>query len=692
MSGYYNDGPGSDRGGGYGVQRNSRLPADPENINERNWQRDTPNIGRCDAGQLGDFLRDLVDALVIEIQNNASRSPLRVFAYNLWSDRGYANAGFHDLIKSFSSYVEATAILNNVNDAQGILNIIKGEVEFFVSSATAFLTTLFPDVVEFLPVEAEPAITDSLRDWAEIVRSVRTTQRQAPAQRGNGGGGGGYGARAPGGGGYGRVQINQPQGDLRPIWERGQGGSTVRNPNDAAAPRTGFNGVNHGAPIPDAPRRYAEVLNDTAETLPVRDAAELKRVDLTAKSPIRTEPSSSRYQARSAVANPRPYDRVVLEDGSVLIPAFMSGLTVSYSVDCPPIVYDRNVYMLFHRVFKDGTVYESIQEKTETMLYLEHELDESLKKIYRTNSAIGAKERVEPEIILAKRLVPNQKGTIASLVSEEKRKELDAADAPRQLLRPIRTNSFQDALFKAQLEAARLDEESLLLEFQVEESTQYDLSEGALPSMLELRRCTSYASFIETVWTMHRTDKISDDLALLIDARMTKAFNRFNKKSMYLQWTVDSFLGDFEALLGEVSKKLGDGVTTVFLGGYKEVIGSAMAVLTGESLSEFIKQMPESDRELVKEPAIFCDRYSVTQLPWTLYDMQHHWRLEGVVTRENAEPLHAALTAIFARTATNDTHVRILLTSDNHRIHAYKSAIMTQNFVVALSAETVNAA
>lgn len=695
MSNYYGN---YNRGGGGGG--NDRLPADPDRL-QHNYVQQRPNLGRLDLGDLNEFAGDLVDALIVEIQNNAERNPLRTFCFNLWADRYFANRAFVGLLQTFAAFVEMICNTQNAHPQ----DVIPGEVESFVTWACARMTEEFPAVVEYLDPAMEREINESTRAWAQMVRDVQVWQRQT---RGSGyGGGGGYGggnqgrqgagfnrgglASAGAAGNYGNQGGYGNQGqrqvnveNLRPSWD--QSDAPMRPSNQDPARYTGkpgFNSVNNGnrQDRPAPATTYERTAPAPAPApAPQPQDQEIRRVDLNQKSSGVQKP----VDAKPTTANPkRPYDNVRLPDGRELVPAFLSGWKVPYSSEMPPIVYDRTTHMLFHIRDLEGNVVEEIQEKFEEMEYLEHELNEKLKGMHRVNAGVFNKEIRTAEILLTRKLTPNQSGTVATLVSEEKRKELDAADAPRQLVRIFHASTLTEAQLMAKIEAARLDGDSPFLEYQVEEKTEYCIEPEALPNALALRRCHDYETFLTTLMDLHKDDKISDELFELIDKRMTVAFNRYNRKVLYLDWTVDSFAADYHDLLAMVKDKKGETIVRKFLKGSNDVIQRAMSVLTGDALTSWLKNLPGAEEdEKLQQPAVFCNRYSVTELPWTMFEMDSHWRLEGIVTKENARTFHAALEAIFNRTQTNGVHEHLLLTSDSRVIYAYRSAVMEGDFVI----------
>jgi hypothetical protein len=466
---------------------------------------------------------------------------------------------------------------------------------------------------------------------------------------------------------------------LRPSWEQNsnQGGGQQPIRGRGA-------GFNHGPSPAASPRPTQSPSPPTRAQGPVRGYDALKSV-------IQDEPVPTRQTAPVQAAAPsdeRSTDRVDMGQGRYLVPAYQSKYQPAYTPEKMPLVYDRNENILFYVMDSEGTPTEEIIMDKATIVeggrkvdYLEHELDEKLRRIYRVNTSTFAREI---EVTPIRGLIPNKKGTIAIQPTEELRKELDAADAPRQLVKPIQASCLERALFLARMEKDRLmlDTDDFL-EFQVEEVKEGKVFKGALQQLLALNRCKTFAEFHALLDNQNKNDlEMVPDLFSYIDVRMTEAFNRFLAKQMFMEINIDSFVDDYPDFPDYCSKKFGDLMRDKVLEAAPEIIARAVSVLQGEGLATFLHHLDGKERELLVEPAIFCDRYSVTQLPWTMYDMEKHWRLEGVIAQDNAKQLHDAMTAVFARTSTNGCFVHLLITKDDRVIYAYRSAVKKGDFMV----------
>lgn len=682
------------------------LPFDPVYIEKRNLVRDRPRLGRVDLGGLNDFSGDLVDFLIREIQDNAERNNLRTFAFNFWGDQGFENDQFVELLRLFAAYVEVIlSTQRNVNP----IAVIEGEVGPFVKAATAKLSETFEGLREYIPHEVEREIYDNLNEWNGIARSIRNFTRQDLGSSGYQRGGGGYQRSDSRPGGFNRQggtnqagyrggdQRQRDAGDLRPTWERdrpAQGGGP-------APQRPGFNrlGVQNGENALD-PRNYRRPEQEQEQRPTSRYDALRREINPEVEAPPRSPGAQAVHDANvrapqvtaTKASAERPCDVVPIPgENRYLRPAYQMDQTPAYGPTNQPEVFDRTKNILFYVVEDGKPTSEVIQSKQgiveggRKVDYLEHEMDEQLRKMYRVNAGVFMKEQVVPTVGALRRLVPNQKGNIAVLVDDTKRLELDRAGAPRQLTDIIQAASLGRAIFLARMEMDRmgLEDGSEFLEYQVEQVDDALVFRSALSLVLALGNCKSFGEFHALLMNQHANQEaMTDDLFELISKRMTDVFNRFLAKQMFMDINVDDFMQDWPEFPAYCKDKFGDGVHAKVEASAGEIITRAVSILHGESLTKYLHGMTDDDRARLPEPAVFCDRYSVTQLPWTMFEMESHWRLEGLVTDANAKKLHEALFSVIARTGTNGIHTHVLLTKDDREIFAYKSPLLDGDYTV----------
>lgn len=692
----------------------SRLPVSPEHPDQRNMVSATP-ILRIDLGQMTPFTEPLIDALVIEIQNNVGKNATRTFAFNLWGQQGFENQVFADLLSVFAQHCELIAVTQQADPVA----VAKGEAPFFLNAAMGMLVEQFPELTQYLPPDAEGVIRAAQQDWHQLTRNLRAAQTQWSRSSFQGTGGGypqgamaaGYQRGMPVGGNMGlngmrgaqAAQPMAPRAEPRPIWaqqapQAAAGGAPLGN--------KGFNGnYTSAAPAP----AYQPTQRSTVTPEPVTVTATGKAPPPTARfdekprlitpneKPVNpTQPnavtSASPAPPKSSPQGPGMFDRVRLSDGSEMIAAIKSPYKVAWSPERPPQAFDRERFTLFHYLpaqVEEGqvTLQETVQDKGDGMEYLDHELDEALKRIYRAQGELGRRSGA-PEMAALTRIVPNESGKVGTIVSAERLQALDEVKAPRVLKEEIVADSIEGAIAEAHLEILRHGGNGKVMEFLLKECKEYCLEKGAYSKVLALKRCRTYEELLDQLLEIgleHPDSALMD----LCNERLTRVFNRFLTKSLYFNWTIDNLIEDYPSAREKIASSCGDILNAQFTRSVRYVIDQALCVLDEEQLEIwFARHLPENDIEAFDEPVVFANPQSVTTVPWTMYELEKRFRLEGLVTKERALDLHEALEAIFLRTTDpslpSDAQTalklreHVLVTSDGHRLYARAAYLSPQ--------------
>lgn len=671
--------------GYYNSQPRSNLPVDPERPDPRGYVQNTPFLGQQfqnELGAMGDFIIPLIDAIVVNLQNNAGKNALRTFAFNLWSQNGYVNPPFANLVRTFAAHVEGIAVqFGSSANIDGPDGIIAGEAPGIVKMASSFLAKENPEVLSYLPVEAEGPIMQESGQWASLVRNL--TMSNGGGGTGYGRGGGMGGQRQGAGTGYngrGAPAPSRNYDDIRPNWERN---AAAPAPNQGV--RVGLNKPPQAAPLPPPVRDQEQSSYST-----------LKRVLAGEDLPtIRAQAEQSRQAPGATQAQPKgkPLHHIPIGDGRWMCAAAISPTKPSYGPFSPPSVYDRETHVLFYVFNKEGVALSefvmdkpSLVEQGYDVDYLEHELKEALKKQFRANQDVYSRELKGAPIHQIRALMPAERGVVAVQPTAERRDQLnDMTTAPRQIVKPIQDASLERAAFKATIERDRevLDTDAFL-EYQAEITNDQYVFANGLKHMLALGRCKDLSEFAITIDSIYRTEEtFTTAMYDAVNKRMTAAFNRMLKKQFFMETSIDDFFEDYPDFPRYAADKFGDMLVEKIEAQGQFLIRRATGILQGESLSSYIHQnIPEDVREKYPEPAVFCERYSVTQVPWTIHEINKAWRLEGLVSQVYAKALHAVISSIFARTMTNGCDEHVIWTTDGSRIYAYRSPIDSENFVI----------
>lgn len=642
-----------------GYSQRPQLPCDPERINQNNYTNQLPRIRPSFPPPLEPHVPFLVQELARLFMDRAGDNPLRVFAFNLYGDRQFNNREFESLVSVYCVFVDAEARRRQTNPDQ----VIQESVEAFVEGAVSMLTRRFPDITMFLPPEAKPSIDASIEWWLNSVEG--TVRRENRASYGGGNGGSGTYGGGGGGGNYRSGGFNSGMG------------TSAEPMRHASAPSTGGfgsfgqGGFSHDRPAnPPAPvdkPRGVYVPGSTPEKAP-------------APAPAPAAPTRSTGHSTA--------DHMVLQDGTILEPAFKSHHRIEYGPFNPPSAYVRDTHMHFVTIRPDGSVEESVVEKSSDMAYLDHELDLKLRQAYKANQSHLSREPMGVEVDPIRRMVPEKTGRVAMVMSKEKREELAAADAPTSLGRSIMAPSLDGGLYEARLEILRDGKEATdFMEFVLEQVEDYDFTAKAMTQVLALKRdCRTLTKFRDELKARHADGLLTDDLLTKLDERMALRINRFIGVRMFIATTITSFLEDWDALSEYIQSKWGETVVSRLEEAGPELIDDTCSCLHGKHLTQFLANAPDDLKETLDEPVVFSHIYAVTQVPWTMYEMASAWRLSGVVTAATAKPLYDAIEAIVARTHRNKVNEWRLYTADRQTLYVYRSGLVPSNFLVTTEA------
>ena len=365
----------------------------------------------------------------------------------------------------------------------------------------------------------------------------------------------------------------------------------------------------------------------------------------------------------------RPYDSILLKDGSELRPACISGWTMTFREEMPyHVVYDPTVHMLFHLRTPDGTVRETIKEKTDAMGYLENELDPKLRAL-----AIEQAQKSSPQVVgqnwdLASKLRPHPLQPVATdTVVAQPEAEEEAADGeeilPHVLPSVFQAHSLREAEVKLSVLSntdASLKSSNGFLEFYYDEITPVEVENG---NLLELMNELSQAVTFEEVHAKLAADRDKYPAAVFktIDERLAVSISEAMDKNMSLTgWSITSFSDDYYDLLQALESKYSKSLVETLQEHAEEIINATLSVLTGGELLEYVTSLggvaeetaPEKDgtRNVSANLLAFRSRTSITRVPWNRAALSMDIGNGGVIPKGIMGDLYKAVDSIFDRT------------------------------------------
>lgn len=667
--------------------QNNNLPFSADRADGMNYIRNThefPNLN-VDLGQnMNPYGFDCMQALIVEIQNNAESNPLRVFAYNLFSDNRFANDPFVEVLRIFASRVEGICLQRQGMDPRQVIQSEVGEV---VRSATGYLVKQFPALQRYLPTdnygnidrEAVASIETAIRNWEYLIGEFQAMHR--PQGFGNSGYNRGY-------------QSNNGPMDFRPSWStsnrsdngQGMGGRAVYSAGPTAPGRSGFGAAPAQVDMRPSWETSGSTLPEPNRTAPISKAY---------SSPMRPQPQPYAPPAKTLETRPlptrsQPFGNL---EGSAMDKTYPQTFTVGGNTY--ELAKSLNQTAVDHfgtgrpivDITKDAVVVERDAEgKTAWAViegggpvdYLKHEHDRVMREFFQETHPTD-EGAVEPVNILATRsLVPNQRGSVATHVDEEERKALDDAHAPRKVITPMVVGSLAEARLRAQVEGNRLagndGKDDGFLEYVVEEVSALAAGEEATKAVLSLRQARGLVDFRDRIKEAHAKGDISEALYDILKARCNVAFRRYCQSYfLFTEWA-DDFMEDVEDLINVIERKYGKRVRELFEQKYRLLIHAVTSVLTGESLKRYLSQIPQRSKAYSGEPAVFVERYSVTEVPYSAQAIAKRWGASAGTVNETRTPeLKKALDAIFSRTDANDVMEHAIVSTDGYPFHFYRS-------------------
>lgn len=166
------------------MQQDINLPVSPTQVNQQNWVYNNlpyqpPFIPQINMGQLQQFLPLLTGYAMLTMQNNVSKSQLRVFSYNLCSANGYQNNEFATFVATAAEYAEVLIVTRRMAPEEAC----KVACEELGSIFVALNVKKYAGLRQFV----NPQIGAELQQWERRFMDVRREIEAYQNQGQNGG-------------------------------------------------------------------------------------------------------------------------------------------------------------------------------------------------------------------------------------------------------------------------------------------------------------------------------------------------------------------------------------------------------------------------------------------------------------------------------------------------------------------------
>lgn len=628
------------------------------------------------APQLQQAVNLITGYSMLEVQQNAGKNEIRSFYFNLVSRNNWNNPEFLDLVNGVAAYTEL------------LINSNRMQIEQAVHTAAAELTSMLTcatvvDYQQHLGRFVQGNMANDLNQQMQKLDHLRAQLQQAAQYRqgnfNNPSFGGGhnvgynspYGGNMPNRAGF-NPSYGASMGPARPGFPPTSNMSNLANRNVGGGMWMG----NTNTFVPNEPQvnilkprvqnELTEVRMDSGKSEPEFKTSRFS--DL----PVSTERVEVMDNPEYVPLAPgkewpkvrdlsRPWDSVLLEDGTEMRPAAFSGWTKTFDIAKPyRTLYDISKFVMFYCRRPDGSVHEVLQEKDSTMDYLKNELNPEMKQLARD---ADQKLKVAPNWALVEKLRPLKNLPISvneTEVDKVPNEDLLGNRDPHKVEKVIVANNIREAELKLSMVSmdSKLNGNENLIEYYADLvipviETDKDIQKVGLNSAV--RNLSDSPSFEVLDTKLHLAiskGSIGSDALKAIDVRLTKTINEVLAKHLSLTgWEIDSYKEDFKDLLTALDDKFGNTISEKLKENASEIIAASLSVLDAEPYKQYLVSLGMSAEEAELEPmVVFASRVSITKVSWGFSDVNLDLPNGGLVSKARMPELHMALDAIFDRT------------------------------------------
>ena len=614
--------------------------------------------------QLQQFVPNVVGYVIHEIQANAKKNALRAQYYLACSQNNWNSQQFNQAVAMALEIVDLKLTMERIPIQQAIpeaANIVVSILATLLAKDTGMLAR-------------DPSFTESAGRTLQLAEALKNqlaqmyTHRQMQQQQMSMG----Y-QQMPGmmgqmpqmmgmpgmfpqmmqpmmggvGGMSGTIPYNPAAAHMHGVAGRIPNAFTTNVPTHNA-PSSGFVGVFNRPVVDDIdppmtrPIEEAVYMNES-RTPPLAGAFKpLHRQAPTEHTQAPTKAPAPSEQPKVEFDKLRPYDRVELSNGAVVVPAVLHpDLKPTLNIEHPyRRVYDIDKSVLFYVITETDShrqVFENLQPRTEEMNYLEHELNARMRENIREQETAVAGRKVVPDWSLATAFKPHPNLPLSSkefnpesIESDEgEGTELESIDISDRI---DTVASLSDAQFKAAMYAGEAVAENQAFESYFDIAEKLTITEEQLNQILTLFRSENY-DFEHVRRTLIKIreqdifelDCNKDAFVSSIDKLFTDEINRILMQDLSLdEWAIDSFIDDLIPLRTLISDKLNNDYLDIFDDCAKKTIDMFFGVSVG---SKYVG---------------IAYRAAILWVPWTTGDLRIDFNGGGMIPQDSCQDLYHA--------------------------------------------------
>lgn len=370
----------------------------------------------------------------------------------------------------------------------------------------------------------------------------------------------------------------------------------------------------------------------------------------------------------------RPYDQIILQDGSVVVPAVLHPELKPTLDSKQPYrkVYDAAKYALFYVKTPEGKIYEVLQERDKTMDYLEHELNQRLRNSIKDNENLVLGRNVAPDWSLVSKFKPHPRVAIAAqeFLEEEEVEEGDELPGIEvELIERLETvSSLSDAEFKAAIVSGEVADVDKAFESYFNIANKLTpIKDADIVGLLESLKVDDYPTLRQKLNEVRDNDAfgLGDNRQTVFTALneiITESVNRIVQWDLGLEaWSIDDFSEDILDLLAMLRDTYGVDMAAKVESTINLVTSELRPIVNGRSKTVGY-------------------RAAILWLPWTTGDLSLDINGGGMIAADEMPEMQKAVEEMFNRTSEYDR--RFLLTDDAKLFELRKGLLAADCYLI----------
>uniref|UniRef100_A0AB39CD69 Virion structural protein n=1 Tax=Pseudomonas phage RVTF4 TaxID=3236931 RepID=A0AB39CD69_9VIRU len=280
----------------------------------------------------------------------------------------------------------------------------------------------------------------------------------------------------------------------------------------------------------------------------------------------------------------RPFDTIYSPGGVITRPAYQVDWTVTRNdTHVYTQMVDPTRFIRFYTQWPDGVVQERIEEITEMMDYMRHEINPDLK---------AAAHRPNGEVVLTQLQVHK---TITDMLPLAEVKELQLADEAQPVRLVVDFQGTTD--MENEVEARRVLRKELGLDTDVKlPSHEYgstrthliEIDEATFEELLGHLDTNDLQQIAKDLALMQREGKLGNRVFKFIDARLTNEVNSYLKDVLSQDVSIDHFTADINDLFDYVAQNLGEKYVKLLKEGAQTILARSLQLAKTEDEGDVI--------------------------------------------------------------------------------------------------------